>query len=172
MNLFPFIFVALVAISNLSNVFALSSTAKFTYYNSYPACCPNSPNYDPKADTTECDDYSGCDYIGDFAAIGHKSLSYVQSHNLIAFYDDADPSGSNFNNKYGGKNITVTKSCNGKTFTFACIIADTCGNGDCNNCCHRNSDKKTGFLIDMEYYTVLNNFGTTDCVNGDISFVI
>lgn len=94
------------------------------------------------------------------------------SHNLIAFYDDADPSGSNFNNKYGGKNITVTKSCNGKTYTFACIIADTCGNGDCNNCCHRNSDKKTGFLIDMEYYTVLNNFGTTDCVNGDISFVI
>ena len=55
------------------------SSARLTYYNSYPPCCPNSPNYDPKADKSECDDYSGCDYIGDFAAIGHKSLSYVQT---------------------------------------------------------------------------------------------
>ena len=56
---------------------SLQGTASFTYYDSYPACCPDNPNYNPKAPTGECDDYSGCKYSGDFAAIGHKSFSYV-----------------------------------------------------------------------------------------------
>ncbi len=41
-----------------------SGVASLTYYSSYPACCPNSPNYDPNADKSECDDYSGCKYLG------------------------------------------------------------------------------------------------------------
>jgi hypothetical protein len=35
-------------------------TASFTYYNSYAKCCPKNPNYDPKADKSECEDYSAC----------------------------------------------------------------------------------------------------------------
>jgi hypothetical protein len=57
----------------------LSSTAAFTYYSSFPFCCPNSPNYDPNAPTTECTDYSGCDYLGDFSSIGTKSFNYVKT---------------------------------------------------------------------------------------------
>ena len=93
-------------------------------------------------------------------------------HNLIAFYDNSDPGGKNFNKNYGGKNITLTKSCNGKSYKFVALIADTCGNNDCDNCCKKNCDKSTGFLVDMEYYTVMNNFGTTDCADGKIDFVI
>jgi hypothetical protein len=89
---------------------------------------------------------------------------------LVAFYDNSDPSGKNWSKNWANKTITVSKTCNGKSFTFNCLIADTCGNGDCDNCCAKNSDKKTGYLIDMEYYTVLNNFGTTDCADGSISF--
>ena len=66
----------------------MSGYASFTYYDSYPKCCPDNPNYDPKASKEECDDYSGCKYSGDFAAIGHKSFDYVKSHDLVAFYDN------------------------------------------------------------------------------------
>ena len=73
------VFVCLFAITIASEALvAGSSTAKLTYYNSYPFCCPKSPNYDPNAPTDECDDYSGCKYMGDFAAIGHKSIDYVK----------------------------------------------------------------------------------------------
>jgi hypothetical protein len=56
-----------------------SSTAKLTYYQSYPMCCPKSPNYDPKYPTEECDDYSGCKYMGQFAGLGHESYDYVKT---------------------------------------------------------------------------------------------
>lgn len=139
-------------------------TAAFTYYTSYAPCCPNSPNYDPRADKSECEDYSACKYLGDFAAIGHKSFDWVKNNNIVAFYDDSDPSGKSFMSKYGGKQIRIRK--NGKEFNA--IIADTCGNADCNNCCHKNS--KGGFLLDMEYWTVMKNFGTTNVVGGTIEW--
>lgn len=143
-----------------------SSTAAWTYYNSYPFCCPESPNYDPNWSTTECDDFSGCDYIGGFAAIGQKSLEYVQTHNLIAFYDASDAAGTDFLEKYGNKVIELTYG----DITFNATIADTCGDHDCNGCCTANSID--GFLVDMEYYTVMRNFGTTDIVDGTISYHI
>ena len=155
-----------------------SGKASFTYYDSYPMCCPESPNYDPNADTEECDDYSGCEYIGDLAAFvtptnpeGHVSLEFVQTNNLVAFYDNSDPSGKHFKQNYANKIIQITKDYNGKTYVFNATIADTCGNGDCANCCSRNS-KPSGFLVDMEYYTVMNNFGTTDAVSGSLSFIV
>ena len=55
-----------------------TNAAALTYYDSYPKCCPNSPNYDPTADKSECNDYSGCSYLGDFSSIGQQSYSYVQ----------------------------------------------------------------------------------------------
>jgi hypothetical protein len=157
----------LAGIVRAETVASLSSTARNTYYDSYPKCCPASPNYDPKAPTDECDDYSGCKYMGDFAAFctnsnpdGHVSIDYVKSHNLISFYDNSD------------KTVQLTKTYNGKTYKFNATIADTCGNSDCNNCCSRNSDPNTGYLVDMEYYTVINNFGNINAASGSVSFVI
>ncbi len=141
-------------------------TAAWTWYTSYAACCPNSPNYNPKADKTECNDDSACKYLGDFAAIGHKSYDWVKSHDIVAFYDNSDPNGKNFMSKYGGKHIKIRK--NGKEFTA--LIADTCGNGDCDGCCRKNS--KGGFLLDMEENTVKRHFGSLHAADGTIEFQI
>ena len=78
-------------------------TAQLTTYTSYPACCQGSPAYDAKASKEECSDYSGCKYQGEFAAIGKKSFDWVKSHNIVAFYDDSDKKGTQFNKKYGGR---------------------------------------------------------------------
>jgi hypothetical protein len=72
---------------------------------------------------------------------------------------------SHFYPKYGNKYITITGTCLGLTKTFNALIADTCGNQDCSGCCARNANPTTGFLIDMEYHTVLRNFGTTLCAD-------
>jgi hypothetical protein len=141
-------------------------TAQLTTFTSYPACCPKSPVYDPKAPTDECDDYSGCKYMGDFAAIDHKSFSYVKSHDLVAFYDDHDRSGKSFNKNYGGKTIQLKKGGN----TFSALIADTCGNSDCDGCCTQNS--KHGFLVDIEYWTTVRRIGGPDNADGTIQFKI
>eukprot|EP01084_Bolivina_argentea_P155140 270383_1 len=93
---------------------SLSGTAQLTWYISYAPCCPENANYDPNADTTECVQYSACDYSGDFWAIGHKSFNYVQTNNLVAFYDSSDKNGNNFITNYGGKEIILMK--NGITF--------------------------------------------------------
>jgi len=145
--------------------------ASCTYYTSYPACCPNSPTFDPSAPTEECDDYSGCEYIGDFAALGHKSLYYVQHHNLIAFFDANDPKGIHFQENYGNRTIEIRKVYNGSEVVFNATIADTCSDSDCNGCCSLNA-QPTGFLVDIEYYTAINNFQTTDAAEGQLSFVI
>ena len=138
--------------------------AAMTTFTSYAACCKNNPNYDPHANKEECEDYSACKYSGDFAATSHKSFEWVKSNSIIAFYDDSDKGGNKFLKKYGNKQIKLRK--NGKEFTA--LIADTCGNNDCDNCCHQNS--KGGFLVDMEYWTVMNHFGTLDAADGTIEF--
>lgn len=157
---------------------SVSADASFTYYDSYPMCCPDSPNYDPKADTEECDDYSGCKYMGDMAAFvtdsnpdGYVSFDFVKTHNLVAFYDDSDSKGKNWAKNYANKTIEITKTYNGKVVKFNATIADTCGNQDCSNCCSRNS-RPSGYLVDMEYYTLMNNFGSEDAASGSLSFVI
>jgi hypothetical protein len=76
LSVFLFLWIAVICQVSFGTV---TSVASVTYYSSYPFCCPKSPNYDPNAPTEECDDYSGCKYMGDFAAIGHKSLQYVQT---------------------------------------------------------------------------------------------
>jgi hypothetical protein len=105
-------------------------------------------------------------YLGEFAAIGKQSFDYVKSHNLVAFYDDSDPTGKDFHKNYGGKSIHLKK--NDKTFDA--VIADTCGNKDCNNCCTMNS--KHGFLVDMEFWTAQNQLGSADNADGTIEFSI
>lgn len=156
-----------------------SQKAAFTYYSSYPFCCPDSPNYDPTAPKDECDDYSGCKYMGDFAAFvspsnpdGHVSFQYVTSHNLVAFYDNSDPQGKHWASRYANRKIQISKVYQGKSHVFNATIVDTCSNGDCNGCCSRNANKATGFLLDMEYYTVMRHFGSTDAADGDLQFVL
>lgn len=141
-------------------------TAQLTTYTSYPRCCKGSPAYDPHASKEECEDYSGCKYQGEFAAIGKKSFEWVKDNAVVAFYDNADKSGREFNKKYGGKKIRLRK--NGKEFTA--VIADTCGNKDCDDCCIKNS--KGGFLVDMEYWTAQHNIGGANKAEGTIEFQI
>ena len=38
--------------------------AYFTFYESYPMCCPDSPNYNAFAPIEDCDDFSCCEYSG------------------------------------------------------------------------------------------------------------
>jgi hypothetical protein len=123
--------------------------ARWTYYESYATCCENSPNYDPNADRTECDEYSACKYTGAFAYIGNKSYDYVRTNNLVSFFTTNGDNAS-----YGGKRMLV--SARGKTIEV--LVADTCGDDDCKGCCTRNAGQ-TGNVVDMEYNTVKNNFG-------------
>lgn len=152
-----------------------SGSASFTYYDSYPTCCCGqngtaiSPTCDITAPTGECDDYSGCDYIGDFAAIGHQSLNYVMTHNLVAFFDASDPTGAYFDERYANRTIQLSKHFNGSLFVFNCTIADTCSDSDCDGCCSANA-RPSGYLVDIEYYTAMNNFGTLDAVWGEVQF--
>ena len=147
---------------------SLSGDASFTYYESYPRCCPGNPNYDPNASKAECDDYSGCKYSGDFEALGHKSFDYVKSNDLVSFFDNSNASGSHFMTNYGGRTITLTKG----SVSFTATIADTCANKDCkDNCCTKNS-QPSGYLLDMEYYTVKRHFGSTSAAEGQIHFTI
>ena len=54
--------------------------------------------------------------------------------------------------------------------TFDAIIADTCGNNDCDGCCRENS--RGGFLVDMEFWTATRRIGGPDNADGTIKFVI
>jgi hypothetical protein len=56
----------------------LRARGAWTYYNIYPKCCPGYPNYDPYYPTTECIYYNGCRHPGSLAAIGYRSVSYVE----------------------------------------------------------------------------------------------
>lgn len=103
---------------------------------------------------------------------GLVSFDFVQSTNLVSFFDNSDAAGKNWNNNYKLKTIKISKTYNGKTVSFDAIIADTCGNLDCNGCCSINAKRYGGYLVDMEYYTVLRNFGSLDAADGSLTFTI
>eukprot|EP01104_Vermistella_antarctica_P000552 TRINITY_DN10705_c0_g1_i1.p1 TRINITY_DN10705_c0_g1~~TRINITY_DN10705_c0_g1_i1.p1 ORF type:complete len:439 (-),score=120.94 TRINITY_DN10705_c0_g1_i1:50-1366(-) len=151
-----------------SSAMAANQIAEVTWYTSYAECCPENANYDPSADTNECDNYNACQWSGDFAALGHKSYEYVSTHNIVAFYDNADPDGEFYQEKYAGRMIRLTQG----DVTFDAIIGDTCGNSDCDGCCAKNADQDTGFLVDLEVNTMINNFGADAEVSGKILFEI
>jgi hypothetical protein len=126
----------------------------------------------------ECVFANGCAHTGNLPAYytddntaGHVSLGFVQTNNLIAFFDKNDPNGVFWRERYAGKTIHLIKQYNGRTYEFNAVIANTCADSDCGGCCSRNAGD-LGYLVDMEYYTVLNNFGTLDAANGAISFYI
>jgi hypothetical protein len=130
--------------------------ASFTTYTSYAPCCRDSPNYDPSADRTECDVYSACKYTGQFAYIEPKSFNWVKSNNIIAFF-----SSNGDNSSFANKRIRISSLGT----TVEALVADTCGDNDCNGCCSANAEP-SGYLVDMEYWTVVNNFGRISAAQG------
>jgi len=167
LTLLPFIVAGKTAVrgQTIGKQDVLASTASWTYFTAFPACCPGLPNYDPNADTTECTKYNRCAHPGDFVALGQRDETFVQNTDLVSFYDKSDPTGKNFYAKYGDKMMTVTASCNGISQTFSAIVADTCGNADCNNCCNQQAAVDTGYLLSMEYNTLMKYFGDANCAN-------
>ena len=139
-----------------------------TYYYSYPPCCPKAPNYDPKAPKDECDDYSGCKYMGQFAGIdGKLSIDAVKVRNIAAFFDDSHQRTETDKQKWWtanvkGKKIEIRNGTTGKPIIVE--LLDTCGNYDCKGegkygCCSQNALKGGGILIDLEYNTAKRFWG-------------
>ena len=159
------LFSALLMISMMKNcVLGLQGTAYWSYYTSYAPCCPDSPNYDPTAPTEECDDFSACDYLGQFA-IGSRSFEWVQANPIIAFFDLSDPDSDNWFSNYANKTIKLTAN----DITITATIIDQCNDNDCNNCCSNNAAKGGGYLVDTEYWTIFNNFGDPQGDNSPIA---
>ena len=134
------------------------TSSRWTTYYSYPCCCKGNPNYSPQCDTTECDDYDGCKWSGDFAYIDHKSYDWVASHSIVAFFALKD------NRKYANKNLMVLDTHSGKNFTV--LVGDTCGDDDCGGCCTKGAEGAGGFLIDMEVETLARHYPKTDVDSG------
>jgi hypothetical protein len=122
--------------------------AHATFYNSFPPCCVNSPTYDRNASKSECDRYSGCSYLGTFAAIGKKDYEWVKKNNIVAFFKSGQTSES-WRRDWANKTLRLRNPATGKTLDVT--VADTCGDQDCDGCCTKNA--KGGTLIDLERFT-------------------
>jgi hypothetical protein len=91
----------------------------------------------PDPNSEECIKYNGCMWAGQFAAVdGVQPESWVSSHNIVAVHE---------------KDFETYKL---KTLRLR--------QGDCDGCCTKNS-AQTGFLIDIEKYT-MQRFGSGDGV--------
>lgn len=125
--------------------------ATATHYDSWPRCCKESPNYDPNADTTECDVYSGCRWKGMFAGVsGQKSYQWVKDTNIVSFYEVGQTPES-WERKWKGKRVELRNPSTGKTLSGT--ILDRCDDSDCKGCCTRNAKRNGGTLIDLEWHT-------------------
>ena len=142
-----------------------------TWYSSYPACCKNSPGYDPKASITECRNFSGCKYQGMFMTGKKLSYEQVKSLRFCALYDikqksqwkgDKNPY---WDAKYRDKYIWIRKKGDPSS-AMKIQILDTCKDSDCGGCCSKNASKSpSGVLIDLEEWTA-KAFFKTDKVPG------
>ncbi len=113
--------------------------ANLTNFTSYP---------DPGSD--ECQNYNGCLWAGQFAFVnGQQSETWVMQHNIVAVHQrDA--------NMYKLKKLRLRQGGNEIDVT----VYDMCADSDCSGCCTRNASE-TGFLIDIEKYT-MERFGSGD----------
>jgi hypothetical protein len=112
-------------------------TANLTNFTSYP---------DPNSD--ECVNYNGCLWAGQFAFVdGKQSESWVQSHNIIAVHS-----------KDAGVYKLKTLRLRQGTKQIDVKVYDMCSDSDCNGCCTENC-RETGFLVDIEKYT-MQRFGS------------
>ena len=144
-------------------------SAYATYYNSYPDCCPKSPSYRASADKGECDDYSGCKYMGQFSGISGKlSFDQVKKRNIVSFYDAKNQKSGEcakqnkeckwWNTNVKGKKIIVKHPTTGKEIIVEAL--DTCNDADTDNKdCTKNAGKGGGTLIDFEIFTAKRFWG-------------
>lgn len=152
----------------LKQIAAIS--ASMTFYESLPECCPGTSNYNPNADTTECDEDNACHWYGQLAYVdGTKDLSYFQTNNIVSLFSIASGSASPYNGQY----ITITKP---GYPAFTALVADTCADSDCGGCCTTNAHPNQ-WLVDVEYWTAVRNLNAStssiDCAacDGTVSFV-
>jgi hypothetical protein len=107
-------------------------TGNKTNYTSYPA--PNSE---------ECIRFSGCKYLGMFAACdGTKSEDWVSKHNIVAIYPDL--------RSHELHDLCLRKPDG--SHTLIVTVYDTCSDDDCDGCCTQNRGSADA-LIDVEHYT-------------------
>ena len=113
--------------------------ANLTTFTSYP---------DPGSE--ECIQYNGCTWAGQFAALdGVQPESWVMAHNIIAVHSKDFPT-------YKLKTLRMRQG----TKQIDATVYDMCADSDCDGCCTANS-AETGFLIDIEKYT-MERFGSGD----------
>jgi hypothetical protein len=106
----------------------------------------------PDPNSEECIKYNGCMWAGQFAGVdGVQPESWVMAHNIVAVHskDFAKYKLKTLRLRQGTKEIDVT-------------VYDECADSDCDGCCTANS-AETGFLIDIEKYT-MQRFGSGDGV--------
>ena len=60
--------------------------------------------------------------IGEFAALGHKSFEFVEKNNLVVLFDNSDPDGIHWHERYANKTIEIFKMYNGKLVSFNATI--------------------------------------------------
>lgn len=137
--------------------------ATSTYYWSYPKCCPDSPTYDKNADKSECDDYSGCRWMGQFSALsGKQPFDWVKNTNIAAFFEVGQTEDS-WKRKWKNRKLRIR---NPKTnMAMDVVVYDRCGDSDCGGCCTKNAQKNGGTLIDLEWHTARRFWGT-DAIEG------
>jgi hypothetical protein len=113
--------------------------ANLTNFESYPA-----------PDSDECREFNGCTWEGQFAFVdGKQTEDWVRMHNIVAVH-------SKDGGKYALKKLRLKQGSHQIDVT----VYDECSDSDCNGCCTQNS-KSTGFLIDIEKYT-MQRFGSGD----------
>lgn len=106
--------------------------ADLTNYISYP---------DPFSE--ECLEYNGCLWAGYFAALDDQQTEgWVKAHNIAAVH-------SKHFERYKLRTLRIKSGLH----SIDAKVYDMCADSDCEGCCTENS-KKTGFLIDLESYTV------------------
>lgn len=113
--------------------------ANLTNFESYP---------DPGSE--ECIRFNGCQWAGYFAFVDEKqSESWVKANNIVAVHSkDAG--------KYKLKTLRIRQGSN----QLDVKVYDMCSDSDCDGCCTENC-RETGFLIDIEKYT-MQRFGSGD----------
>ncbi len=87
---------------------------------------------------------------------------------MISFFDLLDPNGTTWKQNYANRIIQLTVG----SLTWNSTILDTCANTDCGGCCATNAKKTGRYLVDMEHYTVLRHFGTTNDLPDSIEFTL
>jgi hypothetical protein len=104
----------------------------------------------PEPGSEECREFNGCTWAGQFAFVsGKQSESWVQGHNIIAVHSrDASA--------YRLKTLRLRQG----NHQIDATVSDMCSDSDCSGCCTQNA-RETGFLIDVEKYT-MERFGAGD----------